>query len=129
MPAFNFKEQFVEPIRSGIKHHTIRDKRKDGRLPAKRGDPLSLFCGMRTKNCFRILPDTVPCTGLQSIQINPILQGVRVWVGDTLLSPDECERLAIADGFNDFATMMKFWDGRLPFDGYIIHWQPKDRRI
>jgi hypothetical protein len=141
MPAFSFKRQFVEPIRAGIKHHTIRAERKDGRIPAKVGDQLSLFCGMRTKQCFHILPGTVPCTRVQRIQIRecprcggtgeiacssthfedcPVIQ---ITIDGTELATDERERLAIADGFDNFAEMMKFWEGRLPFEGFIIHWR------
>ena len=38
---------------------------------------------------------------------------------------DAIEERALAhrDGFNSFAAMMTFWDGRLPFYGHIFHWR------
>jgi len=39
------------------------------------------------------------------------------------LSADEKDSLAFADGFETFAEMMQFWEGRLPFVGDIIHWK------
>jgi hypothetical protein len=46
-----------------------------------------------------------------------------VLIGGERLSWDECEQLARCDGFGNFAEMMKFWDGRLPFRGdIVIHW-------
>lgn len=120
MPAFNFKKQFVEPIQAGTKHHTIRAMRKDGRLPAKTGDALSLFCGMRTKGCFRILPETVPCTRIEPLRIDA---NGDIAIGEVYLDGDERWRLAVADGFIGYAEMLAFWEGRLPFKGYIIHWK------
>jgi hypothetical protein len=51
------------------------------------------------------------------------------------LVPDEANALAWADGFRPLAStvddpmdafglMMRFWDGRLPFEGSINHWNP-----
>jgi hypothetical protein len=129
MPAFSFKKQFVEPIQAGTKHHTIRGERVDGRVPAKVGDQLSLFCGMRTKGCFRILPGTVPCTKVELITIEDAGRSSedhftkRVCIDGNPLDRSECQRLAQSDGFPDFGRMMMFWEGRLPFKGYIIHWR------
>jgi len=121
MPLLNFKPQFVEPIRATRKRHTIRGDRK---IPIKVGDKLYLYCGARTKRCFRILPNPVICTKVQRITILEdrslrryiAIEGIR-------LDKDEREALARADGFDDFTTMMRFWDGRLPFEGQIIHWK------
>lgn len=124
MPAFSFKKQFVEPIRAGTKCHTIRGERVDERKPAKPGDHLSLFCGMRTKGCFRILEGTVTCSRVESIEINAKTTGM-VTVDGVPLTYDEREQLAIADGFSGWDAMLHFWTGRLPFKGYIIHWRPQ----
>lgn len=124
MPLLNYKKQFVEPIRAGRKHHTIRAWRK---IPIKKGDKLYLYCGARTKNCFRILPEPVICTRVETIRIGDAgeMRTPRfpVHVEGYVLDKQECERLAIADGFDSFGEMMKFWDGRLPFEGQIIHWR------
>jgi hypothetical protein len=120
MPILNFKPQFVEPIRNGRKHHTIRATRK---IPVCKGDKLYLYTGLRHTGAYRILAEPVICTRVENIQI--VDGGTwlpRVLIADQVLLLDECERLAAADGFNDFAEMMKFWEGRLPFVGQIIHW-------
>lgn len=128
MAAYSFKKQFVDPIRAGTKKHTIRADRKDGRVP-KIGEPLALYCGMRTKGCFKILDDNPPCTAVQRIHISTYRAMSASWAGNLVfvdgvqLDPDECEQLARCDGFSDFAMMMTFWDGRLPFTGNIIHWR------
>lgn len=128
MPAFNFKNQFVEPIRAGTKNHTIRADQKDGTPRAKVGDLLHHYCGMRTKGCFRIVP-AVTCTKVERITIDDlgscdgIPYGRLIRVDENQLSHDECEQLARADGFLNLAAMMAFWDGRLPFKGSIIHWR------
>jgi len=126
MPAFNFKKQFVPFIRAKTKRHTIRADQKDGKPRAKVGDVLHHYCGMRTKSCFRIVPPVI-CTKVEPITIteNPLPMATprfEVTVGGYVLDKSEKERLAQADGFPDFASMMKFWDGRLPFKGSIIHW-------
>lgn len=133
MAAYNFKSQFVEPIRDGTKHHTIRADRKDGRVPAI-GELLALYCGMRTKGCFKILDENPPCTRVQRISIRlktmPECQLIYVVLDDgELLDSSEAEQLARCDGFPDFKTMMKFWEGRLPFTGNIIHWRPPVVRL
>ncbi len=122
MPAFNFKNQFVEPIRAGTKNHTIRADQKDGTPRAKVGDLLHHYCGMRTKGCFRIVP-AVTCTRVEPIWITLGVGSFVVIVDGCILDQGERERLARADGFPDFKAMMKFWDGRLPFKGSIIHWR------
>ena len=119
MALLNFKKQFVEPIRAGTKHHTIRAWRK---YPVKKGELLYLYCGARTKSCFRILPEPVPCTRAEPIDIE-LGDGHRIYIAGVRLSQDECSRLAVADGFPDFPIMMAFWEGRLPFEGQIIHWK------
>jgi hypothetical protein len=39
------------------------------------------------------------------------------------LDGDEVEQLAQRDGFASYHGMMQFWEGRLPFEGHIIHWR------
>ncbi len=117
----NFMPRFVEPIQSGRKRHTIR---ADRIIQIKLGDKLYLYCGARHPGAFRILPDPQPCIRVERIHICETIVGVHVvTVNGQELARDECERLAYCDGFNDFAHMMKFWTGRLPFNGNIIHWR------
>ena len=127
MPAFSFKKQFVEPIQNGTKHHTIRAERKDGRVPAKAGDTLYLYCGMRTKGCFKIFVGPlgdVTCTKVQRIEIYELVMGGwGIKLDGQPLMFDEAAQLARCDGFGSFKEMMAFWEGRLPFKGYIVHWR------
>jgi hypothetical protein len=124
MPAINFKAQFVAKIQAGTKRHTIRARRV---RPVKVGDRLFLYCGMRHKGAFRILPDAVTCSEIQNISIEDLEEdGIRITVDGYVLDVDEVERLAYADGFESFAEMVKFWEGSLPFFGNIIHWRPSE---
>lgn len=120
MGIYNFQKRFVPMIESGAKTHTIRATR---RFPEKPGKMLYLYTGLRHKGA-RLLK-RVRCSCIQLIEI---LKGRRVSVDGIPLSSDECEALARSDGFKDFAEMMTFWEGRLPFYGRIIHWEDGDGR-
>jgi hypothetical protein len=126
---YNFKPRFVEFILSGAKTHTIRDIRK---YPAKPGDTLHLYTGLRTKKTKLLL--RVRCVKVEEIKIvETVRMGIdngvinrkcaAVAIDDQWLSLDEQEALARRDGFSDFYEFVTFWDGRLPFQGHIIHWR------
>jgi hypothetical protein len=126
---YNFQRRFVPKILSGEKTHTIRGLRAN---PDKPGNLLHLYTGLRQKGAKLLM--RVPCLRVEEIEIRAELalvdppsgdvwRLVKVFVGNQRLSIDECEALARRDGFESFAEMMKFWDGRLPFRGHIIHWQ------
>ena len=135
MPLLNFKPQFVEPIRSGRKHHTIRATRA---IPIKRGDNLYLYTGLRHKGAFRILAGPVVCTKVQSITIKIAIEDA-VEIDGERLSLDECETLARADGFDSWSAMREFWQNThgevkpagvdqwqtvcVDFKSQIIHWK------
>jgi hypothetical protein len=150
MGLYNFKDRFVAPILAGEKTHTIRAERKH---PDKPGKIMHLYTGLRTKKakllfrvpCVKVAeiriyePASIlhanlcKASGLHgfdsSFDGKGLYRGVHlicsaVIVDDVELSPDEIEALARRDGFSDFQEMMKFWDGRLPFDGHIIAWDP-----
>jgi hypothetical protein len=125
MPLLNFKPMFVDHIRSGRKGHTIRATRKH---PVKVGDKLYLYCGLRQKGAYRILPEPVICTKVERIEIDhEDAENGNSWslieIDGRELDLDEYDRLAIADGFSSHDDMMAFWKGRLPFTGNIIHWK------
>lgn len=120
MPAYSFQKQFVNPVETGAKTHTIRGKRKNRPKP---GQTFYGYYAMRTKQCRKIIQSTI--TRVQDITIwENHLHIIFVTVDDVVLCEDECEHLAVRDGFKDFAEMMSFWDGRRPFEGDIIHWKP-----
>jgi hypothetical protein len=90
MPALSFQKQFVPFVEDGSKQHSIRADRK---RPFKVGDTLSLFYGMRTKQC-RLLA-RVPCIKVERMRI----ERARVWIYAVELSLDEKDLLAWTDGF------------------------------
>lgn len=149
MPAYSFQEMFVPFVLDGSKHQTIRSRRKH---PAKVGDTLYLYYGLRTKHCRKL--KEVRCINTYTICITS--------VGNILdygkfLDPDELKlallnpfderlsfeplsyyaanRLAWKDGFrNEFSSlkyptccsllMFKWLEKThlLPFVGDIIVW-------
>jgi hypothetical protein len=124
MGLYNFKEQFVPAILSGDKTHTIRATRAH---PDKPGNTLHLYTGLRQKGARLLM--RVTCTKVENIKIEKIagpFSGAtwyEVRIGESLLDNSEREQLARRDGFADFRAMMRFWEGRLPFEGHIIHWR------
>jgi uncharacterized protein YqfB (UPF0267 family) len=115
MGLYNFKSMFREKIEAGEKTHTIRAKRV---TRAKAGETLHLYTGLRTKSAKLI--GRVVCTRVQDILIE---ENFSIRIDGNRLAIDECEWLAKRDGFASLAEMKRFWDGRLPFEGDIIHWR------
>jgi hypothetical protein len=115
MGLYNFQEQFVSKVLAGEKTHTIRATRAN---PDKPGNTLHLYTGLRRKGARLLM--RVPCTKIEEIVIAGdhciLIEGIA-------LDRTEREQLARRDGFESHTDMMKFWDGRLPFTGHIIHWR------
>ena len=85
---------------------------------------MHLFTRQRTKRCRKIA--IVTCIRVEDIVISASHQ---VFVDGAELNADEKNALAFCDGFRSlgvpraFELMMRFWAGRLPFNGDIIHWK------
>lgn len=128
MGLYNFRKQFTAKILSGDKQHTIRRIRA---VPDKPGNILHLYTGLRHKGAQLLM--RVPCTLVEEIEIDACGHECNcdpfVAIGGVELDASEREALAVRDGFPDFATMLEFWAGRLPFKGHIIHWRWKDRKV
>jgi len=130
MGLYNFKERFAPFILDGRKRHTIRATRK---VRDRVGNIAHLYTGLRTRKA--TLLGRYPIIKIESIEIIPdcpcnqhhCLKPIRVRISDEELSPDECEKLARLDGFENFAEMKAFWKGRLPFKGEITHWNPSNQ--
>jgi hypothetical protein len=126
MGLYNFQPRFVPFILDGSKTHTIRATRA---RPDEPGKTLHLYTGLRHKGAK--LLDRVICTKIEEITIDICPENFldddpelfRVTIDGVVLDRDECETLARRDGFENFANMMSFWDGRLPFRGQIVHWR------
>jgi hypothetical protein len=123
MGLYNFKPQFVPFILAGEKTHTIREERKDGWIETP-GNIMHMYTGLRTPKAKRFMCGI--CVRVEEIVITdgPLS---RINLNGHLLDTSEEEALARRDGFENFAAMMKFWDGRLPFKGFIIHWRPLEK--
>lgn len=123
MTAYGFKKQFVEPMRAGTKIGTIR--RLGNRPHVKPGGLIQFYCGMRTKSCFRIMPDR-PCLRVNEIRINLTGKGhVLTSNGVHIEGFSECDAFARMDGFRDMAEMLDFWEnthGAIDFSGVHIIW-------
>jgi hypothetical protein len=116
---YNFQPRFAPFIRDGRKRHTIRARRAYPDVP---GNTLHLYTGLRTPRA-KLLA-RVRCISVDRLRIST---AHNVFIARDKLSASARERLARADGFESFADMMKFWRGRLPFDGQIICWD-QDRK-
>jgi hypothetical protein len=109
MTAYYFKRRFVEPIRRGLepvawipgmKRQMIRRRRE---YKAQDGSELQLYCGMRTKGCFKI--GDVVCVEVLPISID--LRAGKVQIADRALiaSYQRLNAFAMMDGFDGFEDM------------------------
>lgn len=120
MVAYNFKREFVGPIRSGRKRWTVR---RNGKRPhAQRGQALQLYYGLRSSQAAKIgdavcamsLPIVIDVTADKIVSIE--LGGLPV---------DDLEQFAISDGFESLACMHLFFlnmHGVGRFEGTLIGW-------
>ena len=122
MVAFNFKRQFVKHIRTGRKTHTIRTRESKRKLP-KAGDRIRIYCGQRTKYCFKVIPDP-DCTLLTPIHIHVMQTCIdRIEIGGVRV-PD-LQQFARSDGFVGIKAMHDFWlktYGNGTYGGVMVGW-------
>lgn len=124
MGLYNFKARFAPFVLDGSKTHTIRAVRAN---PDKPGNKVHLYTGLRTKKA-KLLFRSV-CVKVEEIFIRELTDGPAINVNGLDLDDSECNALAYRDGFRSrgtdgaFAEMMEFWEGRLPFEGHVIHWK------
>lgn len=121
MGLYNFQKRFAPAILEGSKRHTIRGRRSH---PDKPGNTLHLYTGLRQKGSRLLM--RVPCTRVEEITIT---QDGLIKLDGRYLSRREQEELAMADGFASALEMLRFWDGRLPFEGHVIHWNYGKREV
>ncbi len=118
MGLYGFKERFAPRILDGSKTHTIRPLRA---IADKPGNTLHLYTGLRTKRAKLLM--RVPCVKVESILMYEDGYRLAIVVDGSDLEQDECEAFARRDGFTSLADMKSFWNGRLPFEGQIVHWK------
>lgn len=117
MGLYNFKARFAPRILDGSKTHTIRPMRAFADKP---GNTLHLYTGLRTKSAQLLM--RVECVKIEKIEIGELYD---VQIDGLYLAEDEREAFARRDGFENFDDMMNFWEGRLPFEGQIVHWKAR----
>ncbi len=126
MVAYSFKDRFAEAIREGWKTQTIRGRRDRHARP---GEKISLYTGMRTKQC-RKIADAI-CTEVMKITLMFDQDGVidRIVTDDVPVR--DLDAFAARDGFVDVDDMSAFWrteHGPVGvFHGVLIEWAaPRD---
>ena len=141
MVAYSFKRRFVAPIKVGLhldisspepKTQTIRAEGL--KRHARPGEKVQLYCGMRTKACFLI--GFGICTRVETITIAFRRRRRSDWLrldGRIKLDrPNELDRFARADGFQDWADLRAFWQKEhdvADFHGVIIYWQAPEIEV
>jgi hypothetical protein len=117
MPAYSFKQQFEQAVKTSLKEHTLRNKRKRKTVP---GDKLALYVSMRTKFC-RLIKRVI-CTFVYDVRLTT----KSITIGGKKVK--DLNAFAISDGFKDFKEMIKFWKDThsLPWNGELISWSNKD---
>jgi hypothetical protein len=149
MGLYNFQPRFVPYILEGTKTHTIRAERRHMDMP---GRTMHLYTGLRHKGARLLM--RVRCVKIEFVKFETdgrVRIGARIdgydpkdsggaGVPGGFLELDEDEKIALAwrDGFrfpetwrkrdrhgvSCFDLMLEFWRERLPWSGWIIHWQP-----
>ena len=109
-----FKRRFAPMIKRGQKTHTIRGYRK---ILPRIGEICHCYVDPRKKTMS--LLGRWPCVRLQQISIS---EDAQIRIDGVVFDATEKELLARRDGFSLFDEMLRFWKGRLPFEGQIIHW-------
>ena len=113
------KDAFVLGIKTGVKIHTIRedagDRWKSGRkIHFWKGNPRNV-----TKNPYQFMEGE--CKSVQKIFIHYNERLVNI--DGRIISREEVDELAIADGFENTEEFFK-WFGE-DFNGKLIHWTDK----
>lgn len=130
MSAINFKQEFVDKIKSGEKTCIIRRERKNRIIADQQ---LYLYTGMRTKDCIKI--KDVICHKVTLITI--FSDGFWVWEGNEKKRKVTLKRInfykdlnkfAKWEGFKKWKELADFFEKQygLPFEGVFINWgKPK----
>ena len=122
---FNFRKQFTGAVEGGAKLQTIRQNRKDGRVP-KPGDALYLWTGLRTasarklgeRKCVECFPVYFDLDDIGSCIV--VSNGIRLHVG-------EANSFAKLDGFDSATQMLEWFRATYApassFAGFCVRWR------
>lgn len=122
--VLNYRDEFAPLIKAGLKPHTIRTFRTDGRDPLP-GDSLLHYTKWGTKDAYLLRQEV--CTFSTEVTIQPSAGNVHhVLIGGRPVEQHDGEVLATADGFKDGAALVRFFAETygLPFTGLLIGWEP-----
>jgi hypothetical protein len=119
--AYNFQEQFAEPIKRGVKRSTIRARRKTGYVPLV-GEALKLYTGMRTRSCE--LLRMVVTTNVRPILIYHDETPVRVVLDGHVLAAGHVNDLWKQEGFASVREFAEFFSKTHASGAplYLIEW-------
>lgn len=121
MNVFTFKNRFEAPALAGIKIHTLRGHRKDGKPRAKVGERISLrvWTGRPYASKQR---EFAQATVLHVIPVCVSRTGIRRPDLDCTLKPSLVAR---RDGFANWGEMKAFFQAEhgLPFEGVLVGWK------
>ena len=112
-----FKKQFVKPILSGIKRHSIREDVHNRWQP---GRIIHFATGVRTKDYNQFKMGI--CQSVQQIEIkyNESLIDTKIIIEGKKITLDQKQKLAWNDGFQNLAAFL-LWFNK-DFKGKIIQW-------
>ena len=122
--VLGFDKRFIDPIRTGMKIHTLREDRL---LRWKAGMTIQMATGIRTKQ-YKCFNETL-CRGIQKVQI--LLDSMpQIWVDGKYLQNKEIELLAKNDGFYELSDFVTWFSkskylrdaGDNMIELRIIHW-------
>lgn len=118
---------FIDKILSGEKRQTIRRAGKKW-ANVKAGDRLTLYTGLRTKNCRKLGEAEVDSIDDIEMYIFKLEDGVRMYgveLNRQGLPAAEVFPLARADGFENIVRFLDFFQDRYGehFEGKIIKWK------
>lgn len=115
---------FIDKILSGEKRQTIR-RASDKWANVRAGDRLTLYTGLRTKECRKLGEAVVE--SITPIFLTPATE--RAWVrlpfGLAGLRDDDLELIALMDGFPSLSRFWQFFGGKYGFETlefYVIRW-------
>ena len=113
---------FIDKILSGKKRQTIRKASSKWRN-VKAGDKLTLYTGLRTKECRKLGEAEVE--SVEDIEIGIGFFWSYVYWGGIEATEDEVREIAKADGFDCIRDFLEFFDNHYGpnFTGKIIKWK------
>lgn len=125
---------FIEKILSGEKRQTIR-RASPKWENVKVGDKLTLYTGLRTKQCRKLGEAVVESVGKVAFYQAGLI-GAITRDGEFWLTEDEVDELVMRDGFDDVYDFWQFFDAHYPerpIEMKVIRWadfkEAKDERL